>query len=67
MSLNDTTTSAIVRHEEAVEDVRGPGMRYGLEFIRPGDDFIVEIHDITNAARRVVGEEVSEELWLRTS
>lgn len=67
VSLNDKTTSAIVRREETVEEVRGPITHYGLEFIRPNDDFIVKIHDITNAARRLIGEEVSEELWLRSS
>lgn len=67
ITLDDATTTAIVRHEEIVDDAPDSVVRYGLEFIRPSDEFIVKTHDITNMARELIGEQVSEELWLRSS
>lgn len=67
VTLDDATTTAIVRHEEAVDDDDNSVIRYGLEFIRPPDEFVIKAHDITNMARELIGEQVSEELWLRSS
>ena len=60
-------TTAIVRSEK-------PGgsdkqlSRYGLEFIKPSDEFLAEVRLITESCRRMVGEDVGEEqVWLRSS
>ena len=66
VTINDETTTAIVRSEH--EGDRDKRMRYGLEFIQPSEEFLDQIREVTENARRSQGEDVREEqLWLRTS
>ena len=60
-------TTAIVRSEKPGGDSKRLA-RYGLEFIKPTDEFLAEVRLITETCRRMVGEDVGEEqLWLRSS
>jgi hypothetical protein len=66
VSIGYEKTTAIVRSEKPGESKRLG--RYGLEFIKPTDEFLSEVRLITETCRRMVGEDVSEEqLWLRSS
>ena len=66
VTIDDETTTAIVRSEAPLEDTKQ--IRYGLEFIQPTEAFLDKITGVTENARRMLGEEVSEEqLWLRSS
>lgn len=60
-------TTAIVRSEKPGGDSKRLA-RYGLEFIKPTDEFLSEVRLITETCRRMVGEDVGhEQLWLRSS
>lgn len=60
-------TAAIVRSEKPGGESKKLA-RYGLEFIKPSDEFLSEVRLITETCRRMVGEDVSgEQLWLRSS
>jgi len=66
VTIGDEKTTAIVRSEKPGDSDKL--LRYGLEFIKPTDEFLAEVRLITETCRRMVGEEVSEEqLWLRSS
>lgn len=66
VTINDETTSAIVRSEQPAEDSKR--IRYGLEFVQPSDEFLEHVNSITDDAKRNLGEDVLEEqLWLRSS
>lgn len=66
VTINDETTTAIVRSER--KDEESKRTRYGLEFIQPSDEFLEQVTLITEQVRRTLGEEVLEEqLWLRSS
>ena len=64
--LGNHKTTAIVRSEQSGD---GDGQkRYGLEFVSPTEAFLTEVRLITEACRRIAGEEVGQEqLWLRSS
>ena len=67
VTIGREKTTAIVRSEMAGEEDLKLS-RYGLEFIKPTDEFLSEVRLITETCRRMVGEEVGEEqLWLRSS
>lgn len=67
VSLSGTKTTAIVRSERPANE--GVDMfRYGLEFIKPSDDFLEEVRGITESCRRMAGENLGQEqMWLRSS
>ena len=66
VTINDETTTAIVRSERKTNDAKST--RYGLEFIQPSENFLEQVRIITESSRQEGGEEVREEkLWLRTS
>lgn len=59
-------TTAIVRSEKPGGEKKLA--RYGLEFIKPSEEFLAEVRVITETCRRMVGEDVGEEqVWLRSS
>lgn len=67
VTIGREKTTAIVRSEKPGGDSKRLA-RYGLEFIKPTDDFLAEVRLITETCRRMVGEEVGQEqIWLRSS
>ncbi len=66
VSIDGEKTTAIVRSEKPGETKRLA--RFGLEFIKPSDEFLAQVRLITENCRRMVGEDVGEEqVWLRSS
>lgn len=66
VTVNDETTTAIVRSERESSDPKTT--RYGLEFIQPSEKFLEQVQMVTEASRSTSGEAVREEqLWLRTT
>ncbi len=66
VTVNDETTTAIVRSEHPADDSKL--IRYGLEFIQPSDGFLEQIREATDSSREFQGEAVREEqLWLRST
>ena len=64
--IGNEKTAAIVRSEKPGGSTRLG--RYGLEFIKPTEQFLAEVRLITETCRRMVGEDVGEEqMWLRSS
>ena len=67
VTLNDESTSAIVRNELPVAESTKKH-RCGLEFVKPSDAFIAEVTQIINQARAMHGSgQPNEELWLRSA
>ena len=64
VTIDGASTSAIVRNEAVEPDNR---LRCGLEFIQPSDAFLAIIGRLINEVRSTQGENVSEELWLRSA
>ena len=66
VSIAGETTAAIIRSERP-GDNGGDELRYGIEFIKPTDQFLAEVRKITEAYRQAQGETVTpEQLWLRS-
>ena len=66
VSIGMARTTAVVRSERPVEGSKKL-LRYGLEFIKPSDEFLAEVRLITESSRRMSGEEIGQEqLWLRS-
>ncbi len=66
VTIDDQTSTAIVRSE--IASAESKQTRYGLEFIQPTEEFLDRIRQVTEAARRIQGEDIREEqLWLRSS
>lgn len=65
VTLNGESTSAIVRNELPVPDAKKH--RCGLEFVKPSDAFLGHVGDIINQVRKLEGDNVSEELWLKSA
>ena len=66
VTIDKETTTAIIRSEIPSEDSKQ--IRYGLEFIQPTEEFLDKIREVTESARRLLGEEVVDnQLWLRSS
>lgn len=66
VSIGGEKTTAIVRSEKPGDGKRLS--RFGLEFIKPTDEFLSEVRLITESCRRMVGEDVGhEQVWLRSS
>jgi hypothetical protein len=66
VTLNGHSTSAIVRNELPIPE-ETKRHRCGLEFVKPSEEFIAEVTQLINRARKLVGESTSEELWLRSA
>jgi len=69
VAIGDSKTAAIVRSERPGHESQNV-LRYGLEFIKPTEDFLEEVRTITESCRRIVGENTNkdqEQLWLRSS
>ncbi len=65
ITIGSESTTAIIRSEEATDTKKRS--RYGIEFIKPSEEFLDEVRIITNEARRLMGETVGQEnLWLRS-
>lgn len=59
-------TAAIIRSERPGE-AGGNERRYGIEFIKPTDEFLAHVRSITELCRHEQGEQVtSEQIWLRS-
>jgi len=66
VTLNGNSTSAIVRNELPIPH-ETKIHRCGLEFVKPTEEFIAEVTQLINLARKLRGDEASEELWLRSA
>lgn len=69
VAIGDAKTAAIVRSERPGSESRNV-LRYGLEFIKPSEEFLDQVRMITESCRRIVGEDTNkdqEQLWLRSS
>lgn len=67
VTIGTEKTTAIVRSEQGTDEAKKLS-RFGLEFIKPTEEFLAEVRLITESCRHMVGEDVGQEqLWLRSS
>jgi hypothetical protein len=65
VSVNSHTTSAIVRNE--FPGLQKNTSRYGLEFVKPSDEFLTVITALIDRLKQLQGESASEQIWLRSA